>query len=110
PPPTLRLLVDAVTAGEIIRVSAVTVHTVNLLSSTIPAAHERIILRGAVGYACQALANYAINRINTSDEAEKQYTWTGREALRDFNADLKELRRQRTQRAPSTSRLAGYEV
>ena len=102
---------EPISAGKTIRIHYGLAHSVDdLLGSTIPAQHERIVLRGALGYACLALANYAINRVNTSAEAEKQYTFTGRDALKQFDYDLKDLRRERTQRAPSTSTINGYEV
>ena len=107
---TLYLVNQPVTAGATIRVHAGIKHTVDGAGSTIPPEHEHIVLRGALGYACLALANYSINRVNTSAEAEKQYTFTGRDALKQFSYDLKDIRRERTQRSPTTSTITGYEV
>lgn len=108
---TLRLFPTAApAAGETIRLHYAATHLVDAAGSTIPGPDERIVLLGAAGFATQAWALYAVNRVNVSSFTQKEMDMFSYRRLQDFYKALSDLRRERTQRAGSTAALTGYEV
>jgi len=77
-------------------------HTIDESDSTIPAAHEDIIVSGACGYAAQELSVHAVNRvsiggISTPDEFRKY----AKDRLDCFRRELRKLGRKNRIRARS---------
>ena len=74
-------------------------HTLDVSSSTIPAAHDDLIAAGAAAYAALDWTSYTANRINTGGEdAWGRYKAFAQERLEYFNRELRRIARSNTVR------------
>jgi hypothetical protein len=69
---TLTLLGDEVPDGSYANIYYGQLHTLDTSTSTIPAQYEDLIAAGAGGYAAEAWAVYAINKVNPGGNAAPQ--------------------------------------
>jgi hypothetical protein len=91
---TLTLLVDEAPASvEDVAVYWGSLHDVDDSGSSLPVAHEDIVIRGAAGYAAIEWASFATNRANVGgSDVVAQYAAWGADALSRFNEQLGRLR------------------
>ncbi len=86
--------VNAPSAAENVYVYWLKMHTLDGSSSTLPVAHEELIIEGAAGYAALDWTSFATNRLNTGgDDVWGRYKAFADERLRQFHADLARLGR-----------------
>ncbi len=97
---TLTLDVTGAPAGvENVYVYWTRAHTLDGVTSTIPAAHEDLIALGAAAYAALDWTSFATNRINTGgDDVWGRYKAFGEERLRDFRGEVRRIGRNNTVR------------
>ena len=90
---TLTLHVDAAPGGgEAVRLYYLTLHSLDVASSTIPAHLEDVVAMGAGGYAALEWASFATNRVNVGGpQAWRHFLAWGKERLRLFHAALARL-------------------
>ena len=70
-------------------------HTLDAVTSTIPAKHEDLVAAGAAGYAAFSWGVYAVNRVNVGGVATpREYRVWGKERLRFFSQEVKRLGRR----------------
>lgn len=107
---TLTLLVDGVpSGGEDVKVFYTKLHTIDSMSSTVPARFEDVIAAGAAGYAAVEWSSFATNRVNAGgQDVWREYLTWGRERLADFQRALARHGRRNAVRArrlytPATS-------
>lgn len=86
----LTLLTDRVPGqGEQALVYYGKLHTLDYVTSTVPAAMEDVLVTGASGYAAFSLSGFTINRLNTGGDAVwRDYMTWGRERLNAFHRAL----------------------
>lgn len=87
----LRLVTDRTPSGDDCAVYWLEAQTVDDTSSTVPAAHETLITTGAAGYAAEAWASYATNRVNVDLQAVEHYTTFAARRLLEFQHGLEAL-------------------
>ncbi len=87
----VRLVTDQTPSGDNCSVCWLAAQTVDASSSTIPAAHEDLIATGAAGYAAEAWASYATNRVNVDPQAVDHYAALAARRLIEFRRSLEEL-------------------
>lgn len=106
---TLTLLVESTPAGgEQVKVYYGKLHTLNVTTSTIPAALEDVIATGAAAYAALEWASFATNRLNTGGpETWRNYLVLGQERLAAFARALAKQGRYNRVRALRLYRPAG---
>ena len=86
--------VNAPAGVENVYVYWLKMHTLDGSSSTLPVAHEELIIEGAAGYAALDWTSFATNRLNTAgDDVWGRYKAVADERLRRFRADLVRLGR-----------------
>ena len=86
--------VNAPAGVENVYVYWLKMHTLDGSSSTLPVAHEELIIEGAAGYAALDWTSFATNRLNTAgDDVWGRYKAFADERLRRFRADLVRLGR-----------------
>ena len=92
---TLTLLGGEVPDGSDCYVYYGKLHTLDAVTSTIPAKHEDLVAAGAAGYAAISWGVYAVNRVNVGGVATpREYRVWGEERLRFFNQEVKRLGRR----------------
>jgi hypothetical protein len=92
---TITLLGSVVPDGTNCYIYFGKLHTLDAISSTIPARYEELVITGACGYAAEQLAGYAINQVNTGgpDTPGDWSAWS-RAKLEYFITELKRLGRR----------------
>jgi len=99
---TLAILGDEIPDGSNAYIYYGKIHTLDALSSTLPAHHEDLIATGAGGYAAVEWAVYAINRVNVGGGiTPKEFLAWGNEKLRCFKQELRRLGRRNRVRVRS---------
>lgn len=98
---TLTLLVDDAPAGEESVVLYYTrLHSIDAVSSTVPAPFEDVIVDGAAGYAALEWASFSTNRVNAGGrDVWREYLAWGQERLASFRAALARYGRRNAVRA-----------
>jgi hypothetical protein len=111
---SLTMLLDtAPVAGETAAIYWGALHELDAGQSTLPTAHEDVVLAGAAGYAALEWASFATNRINAGGEdAGEDYRVWAEDRLRTFRQQLDAIghnARLRSSRlfAPATSQPHG---
>ena len=75
-------------------------HTLDAVTSTIPARYEDLVVAGASGYAAITWGIYAVNRVNVGGVVTpRDYLIWGKERLRFFSREIKRLGRRGRVRA-----------
>ncbi len=88
-------VVNAPAGVENVNVFWLKMHTLDAASSTLPVAHEELIIEGAAGYAALDWTSFATNRFNAGgDDVWGRYKAFADERLRQFRADLLRLGRR----------------
>ena len=87
-------------AGEQVRVYYTRLHTLDAITSTVPAALEDLLLTGAAAYAALEWAGYAANRVNVGGEdVWRRYLTWGERMLALFQQGLERHSRRSSVRA-----------
>lgn len=92
---TLTLLGSEVPDGSDCYLYYGRLHTLDAVTSTVPAKCEDMVAAGAAGYAALAWGVYAVNRVNVGGAATpREYCIWGKERLRFFSQEVKKLGRK----------------
>jgi len=92
---TLTLLGSEVPDGSNCYVYYGKLHTLDAVTSTVPAKHEDLVAAGAAGYAAIEWGVYAVNRVNVGGVAmSREYRIWGEKRLRFFSQEVKRLGRR----------------
>jgi len=92
---TLTLLGSEVPDGSNCYVYYGKLHTLDAVTSTVPAKHEDLVAAGAAGYAAIEWGVYAVNRVNVGGVAmPREYRIWGEKRLRFFSQEVKRLGRR----------------
>lgn len=71
-------------------------HTLDATTSTIPAQHQDLVALGAAGYAILSQSQYATEAVTPGGrDADRDYSFWGRDRLRQFQQELKRISRTR---------------
>ena len=99
---TLTLLGSEVPDGSDCYLYYGRLHTLDAVTSTVPAKCEDMVAAGAAGYAALAWGVYAVNRVNVGGVATpREYCIWGKERLRFFSQEVKKLGRKNRVRTRS---------
>jgi hypothetical protein len=96
---TLTLLVDAVPAGQDLKLYYTAGHVLDGSGSTVPAHLEELLAIGAAGYAALELASYDIEQLNLNPATVAEYSRQGRAWLTAFQQLLQHHGRNNTVRS-----------